>query len=209
MLTQDQIEDIQKDGFDWFGKPLRVDGDYGPKTQWWHYITTLHPVRQLTVREHLRYYVAGTKETSPNEGPVVSLFNAPAGEHFVGKAWCIGYQSFVLRASGADWPIHHVSTYEMLEWAKDTGRITKNPRPGDVHAFMYPKGSKLFGSGHGGGLLFADPLWVACCDGNVGDSVQVGKRARDGLTFIKTVLDDVESPLVPMSLTRLDGWKDR
>ena len=209
-MTKDEVIAIQRGGMDWLGQPLLCDGDYGPRTQWWHYITTLHPKRQQLVMAWLWFHAMGTvKDDGNNRGTWPDRFMEPSGLK-PGGAWCIAFMSYCLHQCNADWPVYHASTFNMLEWAKTNGRITTQPKPGDIHCFMYPRESKLFGKGHGGGVIAVDTSWVAVCDGNVGDTVKVGKRARDGLTFIRTVDDEASSPAVAnMNLQRLDGWKDR
>lgn len=212
MLTMEQVKAIQSangGGIDWTGKKLKVDGDYGARTQWWHYISSLHNLRQQFIRQLLYFNQLGVKDDGNNRGKQVDVFVEPSGLE-LGVPWCIALQSYCLRAVGADWPIYHMSAFKLIEWAKENNRITDRPLPGDLHAFLYPKGHALYGSGHGGGLLGAGSDWAAVCDGNVGDSIHVGMRAREGLTFIRTVDDDVQPTAVAsMGLTRLDGWKDR
>jgi hypothetical protein len=44
-MTPEEIKAIQKGGIDWFGDPLKEDGDYGPKTRWWHQVSLLEKPR--------------------------------------------------------------------------------------------------------------------------------------------------------------------
>lgn len=209
MLSNDQVKLIQKGGVDWLGAALTVDGMYGPRTQFWHYVASLCPMRQDIVRQNLRFHAMGVKDDGHNRGELVDKFVAPSGLA-PGVPWCIAMQSHVLTDVGADWPVYHMSAFKLLEWAKENNRLTDRPLPGDLHCFLYPKGHALYGSGHGGCVIMPGTSWMAVCDGNVSDAVTVGMRAREGLSFIRTVEDDVQQLSVSsMGLTRLDGWKDR
>lgn len=224
MLSREQVENIQISGgtrespcgMDWEGEPLAVDGDYGPRTQWWHYVTTLPSVDQRTIRISLGYVRNGVRDDGNNRGLIVDGFMLPAGKQFIGKPWCIGAVSSVLRQAGADWPIHHVSTAAMLQWAAREGRILKAPRVGCAYGFLYPAdvakrlGMEV-GAGHGGIVTAAptDAPWVAVADGNVRDKYTVGIRASGPLTFIATTAQVDVSPMLPPGLPRLDGWRDR
>lgn len=210
ILDREQVKEIQLRGIDWTGKKLKVDGDYGPKTQWWHGISTLPPMRQDLTCTALFYN--GKKEDTgrPNRSLWLDEIQAPGGLG-VGNPWCIAFVSYVMRSCNADWPIYHMSAYAMLQWAKAEGRITTDPLPGDIFAFLYDPTAKGFTPGHGGFVLAANEDWIADIDGNVGDSVKVGKRARQGLTFIRTVPDERPKLIMPplTELTDLDGSRTR
>lgn len=210
-LAHEQIIQIQTGGIDWNGVSLEVDGKWGDKTAWWAGILTLPFQRQKIIRTCLEYYHKDTREDAgrPNRSTVVDSFEKPAG--LLGEPWCVMFTSKVLRECFFDesvWP-YHTSAYGLLEWAKKTNRVVKDPLPGDLFAFLHLDDPKH--SGHGGIVLAADALWIADCDGNVGDRVRVGRRARDGLTFIRTV-DPVGPQLVMPpreKLDNLDGSRTR
>lgn len=205
-LSKTEIEKIQSTGIDWFGQPLKVDGITGPKTEWWAGILSLHPTRVQIIKTALEYYRRGVKEEGgPNRGKWVDAFQEPAGIG-LGNPWCIAFTSFVLvNDCGLTWP-YHMSAYQLIAWAKATGRVVQDPLPGDLFAFTYPD-SKTH-EGHGGIVLAANADWIADCDGNVGNAVGVGKRARRGLTFIRTV-PVVSAPTMPTlaDLPMLDGTR--
>lgn len=203
-LDEEQIRHIQTTGIDWYGLPLVVDGKWGPKTAWWAGITTLPTLRQSIVQTVLKYKAMGVKEEGgANHGPWVDKFLAPA--KLIGEPWCVSFTSYVLREVGmSDWP-YHTSAYGLINWAKQTGRVVKTPLPGDLFAFLHDSHAVGFTPGHGGTVLASDSNWIADCDGNVGNAVDVGKRAIQGLTFIRTV-DDAAFPLtMPTDLRMLDG----
>jgi hypothetical protein len=213
-LTSEQIKALQDmdDAIDWTGKPLTVDGNYGPRTQWWHGISKLHPVRQGILQCALAYHFDGTAETGlPNRSPVIDQMQEPGGlTPKYGHPWCLAFVSWCLTRAGADWPVYHMSAYKAIQWARANDRIVTNPLPGDVFCFLYPSESaKSPGAGHGGIVLGCDKDWIADVDGNVGNAVRVGRRARAGLTFIRTVQENPGQLTMPTNLDRLDGAGDR
>lgn len=192
-MTKDEVIKVQTPGIDWFGQPLVVDGNAGPKTQWWAGILLLHPTRVQIIKTALEYYRRRVKETAPNRGDGVDEFQEPAGIG-LGNPWCIAFTSFVLvNDCRLTWP-YHMSAYQLIAWAKATGRVVQDPLPGDLFAFLYPDSKTK--EGHGGIVLGSDASWIADVDGNVGNAVAVGKRARRGLTFVRTV-DAVPETTMP------------
>lgn len=209
-LDQQQIKFLQAGGIDWNGERLKVDGDYGPKTQWWHGISTLPELRIRVIKTALMHN--GIKEDTgrPNRSTTIDRIQKPGGLG-LGNPWCIAFVSAVLRDCSVSWPVYHMSAYELLKWAKAEGRITTEPLPGDLFAFLYDTKAVGFTPGHGGFVLGANEDWIADVDGNVGDSVKVGKRARQGLTFIRTVVDERIPLIMPplKDLVNLDGARTR
>ncbi len=209
-LDTEQIKQIQFGGVDWTGQRLRVDGNYGPKTQWWHGVSLLPHARRLAVLVALSHNGRKEDKGRPNRSEWLDKIQEPGGIG-VGNPWCIAFVSNVMHECRVDWPLYHMSAYAMLEWAKANGRITTDPLPGDVFGFLYDTTAKGFTPGHGGFVLAANADWICDIDGNVGDSVKVGKRARQGLTFIRTVPDE-RIPLIMPPLTELpnlDGARTR
>jgi hypothetical protein len=208
LLSREEVKAIQAGsdnvpGIDWFGEPLLVDGNWGPKTAWWAGIQQLEMTRQCIVRIALEHYRLKRSEDKgrPNRGGWVDEIVKPGGIG-LGHPWCAAFVANVLQEAGADWPLYHMSAYKILEWAKATGRIVKDPLPGDVFAFMHNQTE-----GHVGIVLACDLNWICDVDGNVGNKVSVGKRARDGLTFIRTVSNSRFPLVMPPTdkLLILDG----
>jgi hypothetical protein len=206
-VNKEQIIKIQERGIDWNGKPLSHDGDIGPKTAWWIGIESLPETRQRIVRIALGHNGKTEDAGRPNRSVWIDEVQHPAGIGY-GHPWCILFPSNVLRAAGLkDWP-YHAGAYAMIEWAKKEGLVTQSPLPGDIFAFTYNV-NQAYSPGHGGIVLAADALWEVSVEGNVGDSVKVGKRARSGLTFIRTVPDHREMLTMPVlkDLPNLDGTR--
>lgn len=203
LLSREEVKAIQEGGIDWFGEDLLIDGVWGSKTAWWAGIKGLPEARQEIVRRGLSYYRRKVQENpgQPNRGPWVDAFLQPGGAG-LGLPWCIAFTSYVLREAKVDWPIYHLSALNLLAWAKKEERIVNDPLPGDLFAFMHNSTE-----GHGGIVLGCDANWICDVDGNVGNRVAVGKRARDGLTFIRTVVNPGFPLVMPPTdkLTILDG----
>lgn len=216
-MTPTEIKEIQANGIDYFGHPLKVDGVWGPKTAFWHGITGLSVKRQEVVKLALGYHAQGVAEdpSRPNRGKFVDSILYPAGlTPRYGHPWCIAFVSHVMRMCDVDWPRYHVSAWALIEWAKETGKVLpahEKPLPGDIFAFLYVRkeGEKNF-RGHGGIVLAHDGTYFACCDGNVGDAVRVGRRASGpDVKFIRVINDEKPALTMPPNLSRLDGVGDR
>jgi hypothetical protein len=212
MLDASQIRELQTGGVDWTGASLIVDGVWGTKTAWWAYLCSLPKTQQAIVLNAIHYYHIGVKEDAgrPNRGTFVDMFQAPGGLT-LGQPWCAAFVSYVMRASKAEWPIYHMSAWSIIEWAKSTGRITDTPQPGFAFTFLYTPEVQGFTPGHCGIIVANDDTHIVDCDGNAGDSVRLGYRARKGLTFIRTVEDQSVKPVMPdiTTLPNLDGTKTR
>lgn len=204
-MNNDQIKDLQARGIDWTGMTLQQDGVMGEKTAWFQYLESLDRRREKIVRTALKYFQMPVKEDAgrPNRGFWVDAFQKPTGLP-PGMPWCLCFVSAVMTEAGADWPVYHASAASAMAWGASQHRIVKEPLPGDIFAFLYPPESSLAGHGHGGIVLGSDGSWIADCDGNVGDSVKVGFRAKAGLTFIRS-LDLETSSVMPSGIPRLDG----
>lgn len=211
-LSREEVIAIQKSGIDWTGAPLTPDGVWGARTAWWAGILTLPMQRQRLLHYSLGLHHRGVKEDTgrPNRSPFLDTIQAPGGIG-PGNPWCIALVSHVMRETGVDWPIYHMSAYELIRWAKASGRVTTSPLPGDAYAFLYNPEAVGFTPGHGGILTASNADWISVCDGNVGDSMRTGKRAAKGLTYIRTVPPS-DTPLImpPLKdLPNLDGARTR
>lgn len=115
-MTPDQIRAFQGrqqlvDGVlgpptDWFGKPLKVDGDLGAKTRWALGISRLDPRRQAIVKRACSK--VGQFETVANRGPWPDFVNRRAGilvpedptVPLPDAAWCASHSSWCMSVDG-------------------------------------------------------------------------------------------------------------
>lgn len=219
-MTKEQVLAIQKGGIDWFGQPLKQDGDYGPRTQWWHGITGLDPMRQEIIRIALGYHAADMKEaTGNNDGEFVDMLLKPAGLRR--QPWCIAFTSHCYRKAGLAYPTYFTSAWQIITWAEKNEFLVDEPLPGDIFAFLYPKkpGDKQW-KGHGGIVLGNGEIekkpYIADVDGNITNCVRVGRRLiTPGMKFIRNPQLDslLQQPpgrlTMPNNLSRLDALGDR
>lgn len=215
-LTKEQVKQIQSQpgAIDWFGQPLKVDGDYGPKTRWWHYLTTIAPQRQAVVKLALGYHAMNVAEVplGSNRGQMVDMFMAPTGLK-PGKPWCAGFVSHCLRKCNVTWPVYHASAWSVIDWAKKNGKLVEEPWIGDVEAFLYPQKPGEDRQGHvrivtGYNL---DTQVSYGVDGNVTNCVRVGTRhQRPERYFIRPGYEEIELIVkqLPTNMMALDNLGD-
>jgi hypothetical protein len=182
-MTPEEIKAIQKEGIDYFGHPLKVDGQWGPKTAWWHQISQLEKPRQDLLRIALGYHASSMSEVHgnsiANDGTFVDMLLKPVGLRY--QPWCIAFVSHCIRKAGLEWKKYHVSAWGLREWAKQNSLFVDEPVPGDVFTVLYPKkpGDNQW-QGHGGFYLGSDwtdsQNFFNSVDGNVTDCVRAGRR---------------------------------
>ena len=207
LLSNEEILQVQENGIDYFGKPLEKNG-WGPRTAWWYGILSLPEQRRRGIRRVLELYQSGkVYDDGNNRGEWPDKVLKPAG--LIGLPWCVAFTSWILRnecwLDESEWP-YHTSTLHLLEWAEKHNRIVTEPLPLDIACFMHNDTE-----GHTEFSLACNKNWTLDAGGNIGNKLQVGKRARAGLTFIRTI--PVEpSPLAcpPLEgILNLDGTKTR
>lgn len=215
-LSKQEILNIQKDGIDWLGYPLLKDGIWGPKTAWWHGITTLDQKRQDVGRLVLGYHASnvGVETTGRNDGPFVDMLFEPVGMDKKHYAWCIALISFCLRQCNVPWPKYHTSAYQVIQWAKQNGKIVETPLPFDIEVFLYPKVKGEDWKGHGRFITGYDPVTkrTAGVDGNITNTIRCGFRdERPDRYFVRpTGFTNKHGVLtMPTKLIDLDGLADR
>jgi hypothetical protein len=215
-MTPEEVETIQDGGIDWLGRPLRVDGDYGPKTAWWHGITTLDKKRQEVQRLALGYHASNIvfEKTGRNDSEFIDKLFEPVGLQGRGYPWCCALVSHIMRECGVEWPKYHVSAWAIIDWAKRNNLIVEDPLPSDVEVFLYPKVKGEDRKGHGRIVSAWDkPNKISCgVDGNVQNSIRVGRRhERPERYFVRPAgFTDVHGVLTfPVNTVNLDQLGDR
>jgi hypothetical protein len=224
-MTPDEIKEIQKNGIDWLGNPLVVDGKLGAKTNWWMGISSLSAKRQDVGRLVLGYHASNIvfEETGKNDSPFVDMLFKPVGLQQKGYPWCAALVSHCLRKCKVEAP-YLVSAYAFIEWAKGTSKlypnhqgslIVQDPLPFDIEAFLYPRkpGDTEF-KGHVRFVTGYDSVTKrsAGVDGNVQNSIRAGERHdRPERYFIRIPgMGTEHGPLqYPTKLVDLDQLGDR
>lgn len=92
--------------FDWYGKPLKADGDPGPKTRWALALSALDPRRQSIVWRACSS--VGIIEIAPNRGPQIDEWLRRCGVAVPNdpmtlapdNAWCASFASWCVSVDG-------------------------------------------------------------------------------------------------------------
>ena len=216
-----KIEEIQKDGIDWYGNPLKVDGIVGPKTLWWQGILSLSKQRQDVLRIALGYHASGMGEDKnnsiQNDGTFVDMLLAPVG--LKNMSWCIAFVSHCYRKAGVTWPVYLTGADQAIKWVggptRPMAHFVETPLPGDLEVFTYevkPGDTRV--SGHGRIVTGYDPVTkvTAGVDGNVTDVVRAGFRHdRPRRRFIRanSLGDTFGALTMPTGMMYLDNLGDR
>lgn len=217
-MTPEQIKAIQKDGIDYFGHPLKVDGVWGPKTAWWHQISQLEKPRQDLLRIALGYHAAGMSEihgnSIANDGTFVDMLLKPVGLRY--QPWCIAFVSHCIRKAGLEWKKYHVSAWGLLQWAEQNKLFIDEPAPGDLFAFLYPRpAGDNKTPGHGGIVIGSDSIddkgFINTVEGNIGDAVRAGRRAiRPEMKFLRIPdMSPASTIVIEKLLMKIDSLGDR
>lgn len=215
-LTKNEILTIQNNGIDWTGQPLVRDGIWGPKTAWWQGILSLDEKRQAVQRLALGYHASnvGIEATGHNDGPFVGMLFKPVGMQKRNLPWCIAYVSHIYRECGVPWPKYHTSAWQVIQWARENGKLVNNPLPSDLEVFLYPAVKGEDRKGHGRIITAYDVTTgrTAGVDANVENTIRIGYRdPRPERYFVRPNGFTSQSGVLtmPKNLIDLDGLGDR
>lgn len=186
-MTPAQIRFFQSAHRDWSGKPLRVDGDLGPKTMWAMGIAELDPRRQAIVQRACSR-VGETEEAGENRGEWEDWLCSWAGIP-LGSPGCAAFASWAISVDG----LPEVREGSALELGRSL-RSTTLVLPGDV--MWFPTG-KL--TGHCGVVIGLGPGEVACVEHNSNDLCRLTRRLTNGVRF-STPLPVQQLPGIPPGL---------
>jgi hypothetical protein len=125
-----------------------------------------------------------------NWGPRVKEYLRVAGIN-VPAPWCMAFVVWCHRIAGASikqLPVTASCTY-LLNWAKEQGKLTKQPRPGDIFLLLRPGGKTAF---HTGVVRNVSKLWFGTVEGNSNDAgsaegYEVVRRTRQRLARVAFV----------------------
>ena len=185
-MTRDEIEAFQVAHANHLGKPLRVDGDIGPQTEWALDFATLCVERRAIIRAGQPFI--GLSEEPPGSnsdlGGVIRAWLTRCGAPH-GAPWCAAFASWCLSQGGGP-PVRQAG-------AQALGRsypATTQPLTGDL--FWYPTDAQ--GHGHVGLVLGVSAAEIMTLEGNCGNAVRVARRDRAGLRFARTIDDTSGTP---------------
>jgi hypothetical protein len=110
-----------------------------------------------------------------------------------GLAWCCAFVSTMLKRTLGLYPIggrHHTGVQVMWFAARDLGMAVTDPKPGDVFIQI-----KSQGQGHTGFVVGVseDGQTIFTCEGNCGNRLKMGRRARGTIDHFIDCIDDRQS----------------
>jgi hypothetical protein len=169
------IRRFQSEHIDWTGRPLKVDGQLGPRTRWALAIADLPRHRRDIVQ--IACSQVGVEETPPgsNRGVAIDGYLRPTGLSAV--PWCAAFVSWVLREAGLLEGLKY--TPSAAQCLRQLRPVVHGPLPGDVFGWVNPDGT-----GHVGFVIGdSGEDDVVTCEGNSRNGVRVNRRPRSGLSF--------------------------
>lgn len=171
-MNPDDVREFQRAHVDVLGKPLAVDGDLGPKTQWAMDLFSCSPRRRLVV--HRAQSALGVTEDPPksnlDKGGHIKAWMRRCGAK-PGEPWCAAF---------ASWCLDTVAIAGALALGRSFS-ATSLPLPGDVMYFATGGGK-----GHCGIVVGIAGHEVMTIEGNCQDAVRCVRRARDLVRFAAT-----------------------
>lgn len=200
---------FQTNATDWTGRPLRVDGQLGPRTRWALAIADLPRHRRDIVQIACSQVGVEEVPAGSNRGVAIDGYLRPAGVG-LGQPWCAAFVSWVLREAGVP--------REEFRYTASAAGLLKQLRPavgglmpGDVFGWVNPDGT-----GHVGFVIGDDGTpagAVITCEGNSRHGVRVNCRPREGLSFgvvpqpLVLVSAVVESDSIPLVVRSFEGTR--
>lgn len=184
-MTPEQVREFQRGHKNHLGKPLRVDGDLGPQTEWALDFSTICQARRTIVAAAQGFLDLAEVPPGSNDDPggIIRSWLLRCGAK-LHDPWCAAFASWCV-SQGVAQAIRQAS-------AQSLGRhfpATALPMTGDL--YWYPTGPS---SGHVGIALGFDPGEVMGIEGNCANACRCVRRPRilaDGtpLRFSRTVED--------------------
>jgi hypothetical protein len=167
-----QVRAFQLEHSNHLGKPLKVDGDLGPQTQWAIDLNSLHPKRKAIVLKALSFI--GIVEEGVNRHPLIDRWLKDCGVG-VGQPWCAAMASACLGSVA-------IASAQILGKRFPP---TVDPFPGDL--MWYPTGAW---QGHCGIVIGVSASEVMTVEGNLRNACRVARRARNQVNISRTCQDN-------------------
>lgn len=188
----------------YLGKRLSRDGIRGASTLWATYLETLDPWRQSAVRAMLT--LRKLQEQGTNRGTVPDFVLALA-DAASGSPWCAATYSWALWIAG----LCQRSFCPSASVVELRGQLQPVPfelvQPGDFASLVHADGTH----GHGGMVIWPGVLWLASCDANISNEVDVVQYPKARRQYHSPILDAGGARLgePPASIRLYNGGADR
>lgn len=182
--TEQIVDGVLGPPRDWYGKPLLIDGDLGPKTRWAMAMAAQDPRRQAIVRRACSG-VGVIRETIANRGPGVPGVDwllRRCGVHvpedltipMPDNAWCAAFASWCMSVAGL--PVRAEAGARALAESLRTPTFVL---PGDFAWFPTGKWQA-----HIAPIIGVGPGEVATAEGNHGNAVELVRRATTEVLIV-------------------------
>lgn len=198
-MTKDQVKSFQSISTDHLGKPLLVDGDWGPKTEWAWCLAHQSEDRKAVVGRAIS--AIGIAEIAPNRGPEIDEWLRRCGldPEKAAYPWCAAFASWCLSAPGCK----PVALARVADLVQAYPRVTYDlALPGDLGYIL-----RSDGTGH---------VWVLSgfgtdqerstmqVEGNNGNAVRCTTRTAGGASgYLQTF--PTFRPNIPPGVLPADG----
>lgn len=196
-MTPDSVAEFQKGRHDWEGKPLKVDGDLGPRTRWALAISHLDPRRQAVVANACGF--VGLQERETNRGPEIDTWLQRCGAP-LGSPWCAAFASWCISVPGLP-SVREANAQALGRSLRPSTLIL----PGDVMYFRTGQHT-----GHCGIVIGTGPGEAAVVEGNHVNAVRLVRRGmlevRFGSPIPAESLADIP-PGLPLVRVQKDGTR--
>jgi hypothetical protein len=202
-----QLQHIGKNG-----KPLASDGQItvGGEATWWalqnasgdaqrNHVPAFLPKGLTPTRKRLLEALEAEHSKNVREDPDGSNLSPEINSYFagtgvIGKAWCCAFVSAMLKRTLNDLPIgnrYWLGVQAMFVEARELELLTTDPKPGDVFVQI-----KSMGQGHTGFVIGVSPDGqdIFTCEGNCGNRLKRGKRAKSSIHYFIDAVQDEQPP---------------
>lgn len=171
-MSPEEIRAFQRRHVNHLGRPLAVDGDIGPETQWALDVASLG---DISFAIWAAVDQVGLIEVGTNRGPEIDRWVLRCGVP-LGLAWCAAFVSYCLsQQPGVN--LHEASVERLARLLPETD----SPCVGDLFFWL-----NADGTGHVGMIIGLDGDDILTCEGNSENGVRVWLRSRQGLRFLST-----------------------
>lgn len=187
-MNPQEVEAFQRLHKNHLGKPLRVDGDFGPQTEWAADFETICQARQSIILTGQLFIGLTEVPAGSNDDPrgLIRSWLQRCGAK-PGDPWCAAFACWCLS--------HGVAQPLRIAGAQALGKhfpATTQPFAGDL--FWYPTGAEGSWTGHVGLVIGVSAMEVLTIEGNCANAIRCARRPRVAaggarLRFARTVED--------------------